>query len=48
MSYQNVSPYNGRLAKTFDHLNDRQIGAAIEGDSKVKGRPYATARTRKE
>jgi len=31
MSYQSVNPYNGTLLKTFEHLNDKQVEAALEG-----------------
>jgi succinate-semialdehyde dehydrogenase/glutarate-semialdehyde dehydrogenase len=30
MSYQSVNPYNGKLLKTFEHLNDKQVAAALE------------------
>jgi succinate-semialdehyde dehydrogenase/glutarate-semialdehyde dehydrogenase len=31
MSCQSVNPYNGKLLKTFDHLNDKQVETALEG-----------------
>jgi len=30
MSYQSVNPYNGKLLKTFEHMSDKQVEAALD------------------
>ena len=29
MSYQSVNPYNGKILKTFEHINDKQVETAL-------------------
>ena len=38
MSYQSVNPYNGKLLKTFEHLNDKQVDAALAGAAACFGK----------
>jgi succinate-semialdehyde dehydrogenase/glutarate-semialdehyde dehydrogenase len=30
MSYQSVNPYNGKLLRSFDHIDDKQVATALE------------------